>query len=199
MDLSDLSELELEALRELGNIGVGHAATSFSQLLGKAIEISVPRVEITEISKMHEVINGDKVVAGVVTGLNDMEKGLAGYLYIVFPDSAEKKIAEIMMIEEEMVESALTEIGNIISSAFCDATAEMLGAILMPTPPEFAKDYLIAMIDVLMAKLAEKGDQIIIFDTELKDESRAVNIEVILIPSEGLMEYIKKLVDMVER
>lgn len=199
MELSNLSELELEALRELGNIGVGHAATSLSQLLGKTVEMSVPRVEITKISKVHEVFNGDKIVAGVVTGLNDMEKGLAGYLYIVFPDNNEKMIAEIMMIEEEMVDSALTEIGNILSSAFCDATAEMLSAIFMPTPSNFTKDYLIAIIDVLIAKFAEKGDHIIIFNTELKDESQAVNIEVILIPSEGLMEYIKKLVGMVEQ
>lgn len=198
MDLSKLSELEIEALRELGNIGVGHAATSLSQLLGKTVEMNVPRVEITEISRVHEVIKADKVVAGVVAGLNDIDKGLAGYLYIVFPDSAEKKIAEIMMIEEDMIESALTEIGNILSSSFCNATAEMLGAILMPTPPDFARDYLIAIIDALLAQLVAKWDRVIIFDTQLKDESQSVNIEVILIPSEGLMEYIKKLVDMVE-
>lgn len=194
----DLSELEIEALRELGNIGVGHAATSLSQLLGKTVEMNVPRVEITEISRVHEVIKADKVVAGVVAGLNDIDKGLAGYLYIVFPDSAEKKIAEIMMIEEDMIDSALTEIGNILSSSFCNATAEMLGAILMPTPPDFARDYLIAIIDALLAQLVAKWDRVIIFDTQLKDESQSVNIEVILIPSEGLMEYIKKLVDMVE-
>jgi len=198
VDLSKLSELEIEALRELGNIGVGHAATSLSQLLGKTVEMNVPRVEITEISRVHEVIKADKVVAGVVAGLNDIDKGLAGYLYIVFPDSAEKKIAEIMMIEEDMIESALTEIGNILSSSFCNATAEMLGAILMPTPPDFARDYLIAIIDALLAQLVAKWDRVIIFDTQLKDESQSVNIEVILIPSEGLMEYIKKLVDMVE-
>ncbi len=198
MDLSKLSELEIEALRELGNIGVGHAATSLSQLLGKTVEMNVPRVEITEISRVHEVIKADKVVAGVVAGLNDIDKGLAGYLYIVFPDSAEKKIAEIMMIEEDMIDSALTEIGNILSSSFCNATAEMLGAILMPTPPDFARDYLIAIIDALLAQLVAKWDRVIIFDTQLKDESQSVNIEVILIPSEGLMEYIKKLVDMVE-
>ena len=198
MDLSKLSELEVEALRELGNIGVGHAATSLSQLLGKTVEMNVPRVEITEISRVHEVIKADKVVAGVVAGLNDIDKGLAGYLYIVFPDSAEKKIAEIMMIEEDMIESALTEIGNILSSSFCNATAEMLGAILMPTPPDFARDYLMAIIDALLAQLVAKWDRVIIFDTQLKDESQSVNIEVILIPSEGLMEYIKKLVDMVE-
>lgn len=194
----DLSELEIEAFRELGNIGVGHAATSLSQLLGKTVEMNVPRVEITEISRVHEVIKADKVVAGVVAGLNDIDKGLAGYLYIVFPDSAEKKIAEIMMIEEDMIDSALTEIGNILSSSFCNATAEMLGAILMPTPPDFARDYLIAIIDALLAQLVAKWDRVIIFDTQLKDESQSVNIEVILIPSEGLMEYIKKLVDMVE-
>ena len=38
------NEMELDALKELGNIGAGHAATSLSQLLDRTIEISVPKI-----------------------------------------------------------------------------------------------------------------------------------------------------------
>lgn len=48
-DLENLSEVELDVLKELGNIGTGHAATSLSKLLNKDVYLSVPRVKIGEI------------------------------------------------------------------------------------------------------------------------------------------------------
>ena len=36
-DLGTLNEMELDVLKELGNIGAGHAATSLSKLLGKEV------------------------------------------------------------------------------------------------------------------------------------------------------------------
>ncbi|ADB58422.1 chemotaxis protein CheC [Archaeoglobus profundus] len=198
MDLGSLSDLELEALRELGNIGAGHAATSLSQMLGKTVEMSVPMVRVVEISKIHEVIDVSKIVSGVVTGLNDLENGETGYLYVVFPEETEKRIAEMMMLDGDMIESALMEIGNILSSSFCDAMAEMLGTMLIPTPPSFAKDYSVAILDALLAQLATKGDHVVIFDTELKDEDGVVNIEILLLPSENFMGYIARMISMVE-
>ena len=38
-----LSELQLDALRELANIASGHAATALAQMLGSEVELSVPR------------------------------------------------------------------------------------------------------------------------------------------------------------
>ena len=35
----------------------------------------------------------------------------------------------------EMDESAINEIGNIMVSAFLDGTAELLGIIMLPSPP----------------------------------------------------------------
>ncbi len=199
MDFSRLGELEIEAIKELGNIGAGHAATSLSQMIGKTIEMSVPEVKIVEISKIHEVVDAERVVAGVITGLNDLENGEAGYLYIVFPEETTKKIANIILDgNEEMLESALMEIGNILSSSFCSATAEMLGVMLIPTPPNFAMDYSIAILDALLSQMASKGDHILIFNTELRDEDKSVKIEIMLLPSENFMKYIAKLIGMVE-
>ena len=119
------NEMELDALKELGNIGAGHAATSLSQLLNRTIEISVPKVNIVEITDTLKALNRkpDEVITTVVTGLNNIDK-VTGFLLFVFPNNVDKKIAEIMMVDEEMCDSALTEIGNILASSFCDALAE---------------------------------------------------------------------------
>ncbi len=200
-DLGSLGEVELDALRELGNIGVGHAATSLSQMLGKAVDMSVPKVIVTKVSELHNYVDAEKIVAGVITALNDLEQGETGYLYITFPDGSAKKIAEILLgdaSDEEMVNSAIMEIGNILSSSFCDATAEMLGVTLLPTPPSFAIDYAMAVVDAIIAQISERSEHLIIFETELKEEEDAIEIFVMLIPSENFLNYILKMLGMVQ-
>ena len=192
------NEMELDALKELGNIGAGHAATSLSQLLNRTIEISVPKVNIVEITDTLKALNRkpDEVITTVVTGLNDIDK-VVGFLLFIFPNNIDKKIAEIMMVDEEMCDSALTEIGNILASSFCDALAEFLNIVLMPTPPNLVKDYILSILDELLAQIATKSNYLIIFRTQLKDESNVVELDIILVPNETLMDYIRKAISMI--
>ncbi len=199
--IENLDEIELDALRELGNIGVGKAATSLSQMLGKTIEMSVPVATIVKIQELHKVIDSEKIVAGVVTALDDIENGQAGFLYINFPENSSIKLAEILLgdsSDEDMVDSTLMEVGNILSSAFCDAIAEMLGIVLIPTPPNFAKDYAVAVIDAVVSQLAEKSDYVVVFETNLEESENEIEILVMLIPNERFVNYILQLLGMVE-
>jgi len=192
------NEMELDALKELGNIGAGHAATSLSQLLNRTIEISVPRVNVVEIPNVLKALNRkpDEIITSVVTKLNEIDK-VVGFLFFIFPNNVDKKIAEIMMVEEEMRDSALTEIGNILASSFCNALAEFLNIVLMPTPPNLVKDYILSVLDELLAQIATKSNYLIIFETQLKDENNTVTLDIILVPSETLMNYIRKAISMV--
>ena len=192
------NEMELDALKELGNIGAGHAATSLSQLLNRTIEISVPRVNVVEIPNVLKALNRkpDEIITSVVTKLNEIDK-VVGFLFFIFPNNVDKKIAEIMMVEEEMRDSALTEIGNILASSFCNALAEFLNIVLMPTPPNLVKDYILSVLDELLAQIATKSNYLIIFETQLKDENNTETLDIILVPSETLMNYIRKAISMV--
>lgn len=200
--IEELGDVELDALRELGNMGVGKAATSLSQMLGRTIEMSVPMAKVVRVQNLHEVIDAEKMVAGVVTGLEDIENGQAGFLYINFPEKSAMKLAEMLLggsSDSEMVDSTLMEVGNILSSSFCDAVAEMLGIVLIPTPPNFAEDYAVAVIDVIVSQLAEKSDYVVVFETELKESENEIEIIVMLIPNERFVNYIFQLLGMVEQ
>ncbi|WP_456329580.1 chemotaxis protein CheC [Archaeoglobus sp.] len=199
--IENLGEVELDALKELGNIGVGKAATSLSQMLGKLVEMSVPKAMVVKIQDLHKVIDVEEMVAGVVTGLDDVENGQAGFLYITFPEPSSQRLAEILLgdsSDEEMVNSTLMEIGNILSSAFCDATAEMLEITLIPTPPSFGRDFAIAVIDAIIAQLAEKSDYVVVFETKLEVSEEELEILVMLIPNERFVNYVFQMLEMVE-
>lgn len=184
---------EIDALKELGNIGVAHAATSLSTMLGKLVEMNVPNVLIAKISELHNYFE-DEIVVGVVTALEDIENGRTGYLYISFPEA--KKVARLLVEEESLIDSTIMEVGNILSSSFCNAIADMLGIMLIPSPPSLAEDASIAIIEVIVTQIAEKSENVIIFETELRESEDAIKILITLIPDEKFLSYILKMLGM---
>jgi chemotaxis protein CheC len=197
IDLENLSEMELDVLKELGNIGAGHAATALSKLLGKEVNIAVPEVRLGEIKNLsNEFIND--IVAGVVIALQDLEENKSGYLYIMFPEASSKQIATNLFgleeFDDEMYESTIMEVGNILSSSFCDASADFMDVILLPSPPSFAVDVPTAVIDSVVSQMATKSDHIILFETSLSSDSD-IEIYLALLPESRLLEDIMKLME----
>jgi chemotaxis protein CheC len=196
IDLGNLSAMELDVLNELGNIGSGHAATSLSILFDKDVDISVPKIRIVEIKNIYdELING--VVAGVLIALESLDEGRSGYLYIMLPENSSKQIVTDLLgmenIDNEMYASTVMEIGNILSSSFCDALAEFMDIVLLPSPPSYAMDSPTAIIDSVVSQMAKSSEHIIIFGTSLRTDS---NIEIFLslLPEQGLLDNIMKTV-----
>jgi chemotaxis protein CheC len=197
IDLSNLSEMELDVLKELGNIGAGHAATSLSKLLDKEIEIAVPEIRVGEIRTLSKEFISD-IIAGVIIALQDLEENKSGYLYIMFPVDSSKQIATELFgmdeFDEEMYESTIMEVGNILASSFCDASAEFMDVILLPSPPNFAVDVPTAVIDSVVSKMAEKTNYIIIFETALSSDSN-IEIFLALLPEPSLLEDITRIME----
>ena len=58
MDFEKLDNLQKDALKEIGNIGAGNAATSLSTLLNKRINMNVPNIFILPFSQVVELMGG---------------------------------------------------------------------------------------------------------------------------------------------
>lgn len=194
-DLGNLSEVELDVLKELGNIGTGHAATSLSKLLNKDVYLSVPEVKVGEIKNLSREFIGE-VVAGVIIALQDLEEKKSGYLYIMFPEKSARKIAGDLFgmdgLDEEMYASTIMEVGNILSSSFCDASADFMDIILLPSPPNFAEDVPAAIIDSVVSQMAKDSNHIILFETSLSSDSD-IEIYLALLPEARLLDDMMKI------
>lgn len=49
IDEFDLTPNQLDALREIGNVGAGNSATALSQVINKKIDMNVPKVSLIPI------------------------------------------------------------------------------------------------------------------------------------------------------
>ena len=89
-----------------------------------------------------------------------------------------------------MDQSAAIEIGNIMISAFLDATAELLGIVMLPSPPALAIDMAHAAFESIVAQVAGDVNDVLIFNTELTSEAPPVYGSIYMLPNAELTQQL---------
>src|SRR5687767_15638129 len=139
--LRSLSPARLDALKEVANIGAGHAATALSLMTGARIMIDVPTVNVAPLD---EIIPGiADADSQIVSVLMEMHGSLIGHTLLALPLATGRRLADLMLRRERrpggildvLEESALKEAGNILGGAYMTALSEFLGMTLLPSPP----------------------------------------------------------------
>jgi len=175
----DFTPVQMDALRELANIGAAHSATTLSQMLNSQIEMSVPEINVVDISKVNDFLS-DEITTMVVFELQgDIPHG--GFLILHFPRDSAMRTANIMLASpetgnapSEMNQSAILEVGNIMISSFLSAASDLLGFMMLPSPPALVVDMAHAAIESLIAQMIVEVDDVILFRVSLTSEDNRV-------------------------
>ncbi|WP_298035785.1 chemotaxis protein CheC [uncultured Desulfuromonas sp.] len=175
MSFNRLTEGQLDALKEISNIGMGHAATALSQLIGSTVYLRVPKITVVDIARVPEQLGGaERVVAGVTLQvLGDAR----GNILLVFPQKSALQLLSRLIKQEgeelvmnEINASTLKEVGNILASAYLSALGSLLHMTLIPSIPLLAYDMAGAIVDNVLIELSMAGDLALMVETEFSGE-----------------------------
>jgi chemotaxis protein CheC len=201
-DLRSLKALQLDALREVANIGAGHAATALSQMINSTIMISVPTINVSRLEDVPpQISEPEEPVAAV---LMQMMGDLTGRTLLVFPKSTAVRLAELMLRRPvgsstelgEMEQSAIKEAGNILSSAYMNALSDFMGMMLLPSPPALAIDMSTAVLTTAYLQFGSDRDYVFcveseFFMTDVKEKLRGFFL---LLPDPASLQAILRAV-----
>lgn len=202
MTYASMTEGQLDALKEISNIGMGHAATALSQLIGETVYLRVPRITVTDIGQVPELLGGaERVVAGVTLQILGDARG---NILLIFPaESALRLISRLLgkeaegMVLDELGESTLKEVGNILASAYLTAMGSLLHITLIPSIPLLAFDMAGAVVDYVLIELSQASDLALMVETEF--HGKEPNLEPIkghffLLPDPGSLDVLLRVV-----
>jgi len=195
VEYSNLSSLQLDALKEVSNIGAGNAATALSMMIGKKVDMTVPAVNVVRLEDIVEE-NGEIEVAGtVVRVLGD----IAGNILLVFENSTAENIIKKLVgskqsPESEMGSSVLCEIANIISAAYMNSIAQLTNLAILPSVPATSYDMLGAILTTTFIESNQYDEYILDIETVFLDQDTEENIggHFYYIPMPGSLEKILK-------
>ncbi len=190
-DEYDLSPIQLDALREIGNVGAGNSATALSQIINKRIDMNVPKVALVPIEAVPDLVGGpDAIVVGVFLRIYGRAPGNVLFL---MPQKSAFYLVDTLMGREHgttktldfMDESALMEIGNILSGAYLNAFFSFTHISMLPSIPALAMDMAGAILNIILVQLGQMGDQAMVIETEFLAEDDGISGHFFLVPDPG--------------
>jgi len=178
----NLNDLQLDALREMSNIGSGNAATALASMLGQSVDLHVPTALALELADAVDAVgNGEDTVSAVIIGVfGDLD---ATVLLLFEPESG-STLCSLLGVEgdPEMELSALGEIGNILGSSYVQAMGTMTNLQMEPHPPVAMSDMLGAIVASVLAVTAADTDLALLLDSRMTVDGTACKFGFLFVP-----------------
>ncbi|MEW6661749.1 MAG: chemotaxis protein CheC [Bacillota bacterium] len=191
-----LTTLQIDALKEIGNIGIGNAATALATMVQRKINMEVPRAEIRQFEDIYSLVgNAEKVVSCVNLAVHGAAPGRILFLLdhpsslclmdllMGYPPGTTKMIGE-------METSALQEVGNILASSFLNAFSQVTGLNMAPSVPAFAHDMLGAILSSALIEAGYYAERSLVIQTAFHDEGVILHGHFFLLPETGALNII---------
>ena len=197
-----ISSMHLDILKEIGNIGAGHAATALSTLLGKKIDMKVPSVQVVSFDEMMDMAGGpDNVVVSVFLRI---EGEAPGSMFFLLPVEQATMYIRTMIDDRsfsfneppysELGLSAMQELGNILSGSYLSSLSDFTNLMLLPSVPALSVDMAGAIIGFGLLEISQVSDYAIVIDTALQEDegmtSESVKGHFFLLPDPESFEII---------
>jgi chemotaxis protein CheC len=202
MDIKNLTPVQVDALKEVANIGGSHAATALSQLVHQKVMVHVPEVLIGPLEEViYKVASPETVVTSILMYfLGD----LTGRSLLIYPKEDSDALVELLMPQssdrdrKELTESLLKEVSNILSCSYMNTLGEFLDVLILPSVPGMVVDMVGAVLSSVVLEFGSEKDTIICLETQFafSDDSRTMQAYFLLLPDLASLKIIFKKLNL---
>ena len=199
-DYNQLNDMHIDALREIGNIGSGNAASSLAMMLSVQVDISVPVVRILDYEQVMDELGGpEQMIVGLLLCLDGDVNGMI--MFLLHQEFANKLVGTLLGEEpdvgaqgeiDEMSYSALQEVANIMAASYVNAISSLTELNINISVPSMCVDMLGAILSVPAIHYANISDKMIFIEDKFSGENLETPNHILLIPD---VESLGKIMD----
>ena len=140
--MTQLSEFQLDAMRELSNMAINRAAGQLSELTGQPVQLRVPQIQFMTLLELERFLAEEYQATAPCINQN-FYGSFAGRSLLLYPHSSANDLVSLLLNTEKDIEalsalesSALIEIGNILINSFMGFVCEILELTIDFTVPQ---------------------------------------------------------------
>ena len=187
---------DMRACTELVSEGSANAISGLSQMIGQDIQVTSLNARVVPVNDTPDLVGGwEEVTLGVYLAVTG---DATGHMFMVYKPETAMGLADLLMGEppgttknlEEMEESALGEVGNIMGSFFLNALSDATGFSFQPSPPAVMMDMAGAILDVALSDIIQESDDALIVETGFSTEDRQIEGTLLVMPSPDLLRVL---------
>jgi chemotaxis protein CheC len=197
MDYTDLNPQKIDALKEFFNIGAGNAADTVSLMSGEKVMISVPEMHICSLSEVSRYTG--EIERKMVGIYHNISGGINGKILMLISKNSGEQITKSLIqtysaneAPPHLLQNALKEFSNIIIGAYLNAFSSIVKSKIVHSVPFFAYDMTGAIVDSIIATIAERDDFIIVLKTIMTGTSGVFEIYLLFFPEADSLSKLLK-------
>ena len=179
---------KLEVFNEMTKRGAEQAAENITTMTGLETDVDVNRMSFVPIDDVPAVV-GNKRYIGTVMEYTGKP---SGYLAILFDQPSAEAVVDALVPMEtegnwsEMEQSAVKELGNIMTSGFIDGWANVLESSIDHSPPTFVSDMGASIMSPIVGRMARTQEHAFLLDSMIHtDDDGAFHCEILALPDES--------------
>jgi len=178
-NITDLSDFELDALKETANIGTGHASIALSALMNRKVNINIPQTNVVSVHEVYsQIARANETLVGIYS---KVKEGMSGNVVMLLPiDCAFKLINHLNPAEGGLQKESLKDkdiiilkkLGSVLYSAYLSALANFFEQNIRFQTPSVVSTFGDSIIDFILVQIGEKEKVLLItinFDVEGTD------------------------------
>jgi chemotaxis protein CheC len=200
-ELKSLTDFQEDALKEVGNIGIGHATTSLSQMVNKQVGISLPELKLIPLMKVPILLKNEEPVVGIILELKGDAKG---FLLLLFSKQTAKFLIKLVIGSaddkkdfDDMEKSVLMELGNIMGGTYITSLSNFLSISIGLSTPSQVYDMSDAIINQVVCLMSPDVEDVLYLKTEFDINSEKIDGKILVFTDSAslakILEAINKL------
>lgn len=191
-----------KVLQMIAQLSIDRASQVLSKLVKTGAKIVLEKAYVADIAEVTARINSDTTNDGEVIGSMVDMVGDAPFKFLFYSDAQSCLVLTDLMLRRQVgttkgydmyVQSAVQEIGNILSSAACNVFSTDFEISLKPTPPKVVHDFVGAVFQEFVVGAASETDEILIIESRFHIVSHDIRCDMFILPfpgSEKVINYI---------
>jgi chemotaxis protein CheC len=201
-DRKTLTEFQKDALQEVGNIGIGQATTSLSQMVNRKVGISIPDMKLLPLIEVPALVKNEAPVVGVILKLTGDAKG---FLLLLLSKSTAKMLIKLIIGEsdetkgfDEMEVSVLMELANIMGGTYISSLSNFLSITIGISTPSQAYDRSDTIIEQVLGLMSPDVKDVLFLKTEFTINEEKIDGKILIFTDadslKNMLDAINKLI-----
>ncbi len=194
-----IGEFGEDMLKEIGNIGTGTAATAISDMIGAYVRTTVIDVDIMSFSEaIYHIGDPESQTLGILSEMTGEMDGVMMYLCDL--DFANTILGTFLQTQienfselQEMEQSALIEVGNIIISSYVSALSSIANVEIDLSVPVGTVDMLGGILNAPMVEVGYETDKIMIVSGKFIIDEKVYESSLLMVPTMKSLNILMRL------
>jgi chemotaxis protein CheC len=169
-------------------------------MVNKKVGISLPDLKLVPLLDVPQMLTQESPVVSILLELRDDAKG---YLLLLLSQDSAKMLIKLILGEmqeedtfNEMEQSVLMELGNIITGNYVSALSNLLSISLRLSPPVHVYDFAESIVNQIVFLMSEEVDEVLLLNTEFSVDEAKIDGKILVFTNSLSLN---KILDSVNR